>query len=423
MQCIVPARRLATIAVVLLLSAVTGRAQPPQTADAPAVRASLFDAVWLTVRDNFYDPGLHSVDWDAARAEFRPRADRAATLAERARLINEMLGRLNASHTQLLTPDEPRYYHLLDTFYDVVPPPLRRRFPHNRISYPGIGAFFDEIDDKTFIRAVWAGFPADQAGLRMGDELVSADGQPFQSVESFRGKVGRPVRLQVRSSPDADSMREVVVTPVEIEPKDAFLKAQAQSYRIETRGDLKIGYIHIWSYAGLEYQALLVEMATGWPFQDCDALLIDLREGLGGAQTGYLSLFDRNVPLIEGIGRDGSIATWRDTQWRKPVALLVNDHTFSGKECLAHGFQKAGLGKVIGTRTAGAVLAGRAFLMPEDCALYLAVMDIRVDGQRLEGVGVTPDVEVSFDIRYAAGHDPQYEAAITTLATEAGRQR
>jgi carboxyl-terminal processing protease len=44
--------------------------------------------------------------------------------------------------------------------------------------------------------------------------------------------------------------------------------------------------------------------------------------------------------------------------------------------------------------------------------VYVAVSDVRVDGMRLEGVGVRPDVEVGFDRRWAGGVDPQIERAV-----------
>jgi carboxyl-terminal processing protease len=115
------------------------------------------------------------------------------------------------------------------------------------------------------------------------------------------------------------------------------------------------------------------------------------------------------------ILRDG-IVRLTDRQWRKPVALLVNEGTTSGKEIFAYGFQKYRVGPVIGTRTAGAVLAGTGFPMPGGNLLYLAVADVLVDGARLEGTGVTPDVEVPFDFRYSRGDDPQLERALRVLA-------
>ena len=194
-------------------------------------------------------------------------------------------------------------------------------------------------------------------------------------------------------------------------------------FPVETRGDVKVGYIHVFSYAGPEYQQALVEAATVGPLQDCDALLIDLREGLGGARMDYPNLFNRAVPRIEAVSRDGTTRPWRGRIWRKPVALLVNERTFSGKECIAYGFRKLGIGKVVGAHTAGAVLAGPLFRVPEGCVLYLAVSDIRVNGQRLEGVGVTPDIEVSFDLRYCGGEDLQFERGLEVLAAEVREKR
>jgi len=70
----------------------------------------------------------------------------------------------------------------------------------------------------------------------------------------------------------------------------------------------------------------------------------------------------------------------------------------------------------VGTRSAGALLAGRAYLLSNGCLLLLAVADVSVDGERLEGRGVAPLVSVPFDIRYAQGNDPQLVRAIGLLA-------
>jgi carboxyl-terminal processing protease len=111
---------------------------------------------------------------------------------------------------------------------------------------------------------------------------------------------------------------------------------------------------------------------------------------------------------------------WRsmDSQWRRPVVLIINGGTRSGKEALTYGFRKHALGKVVGTRTAGAVTAGRPFLLKDGSLLFLAVADARVDGERLEGRGVAPDIEVAYSIEYAGGKDPQLEKAIDVLRAQ-----
>jgi carboxyl-terminal processing protease len=149
--------------------------------------------------------------------------------------------------------------------------------------------------------------------------------------------------------------------------------------------------------------------------KDADALIWDLRDGWGGAHPRYLNAFNPYGPTLTLTDRDGDANTV-GFRWRKPVAMLINSGTRSGKEVLAYGFKKNGFGAVIGERTAGALLAGTAFLLSDGGLLILAVNDAAVDGERVEGKGVDPTIEVPFDIRYAAGQDPQLDKAIAVLA-------
>jgi carboxyl-terminal processing protease len=95
--------------------------------------------------------------------------------------------------------------------------------------------------------------------------------------------------------------------------------------------------------------------------------------------------------------------------------MLVNNGSRSGKEILAYGFKKYKLGTLIGTKTAGAVVGGSPFLLEDGNLLYLAVIDVLVDGERLEGKGVIPDLEVPFTLEYAQGKDPQLEKSVEVL--------
>ena len=179
-------------------------------------------------------------------------------------------------------------------------------------------------------------------------------------------------------------------------------------------GGKRIGYIRIWSYAGRQYQdALEAELASG-KLKDADAVIWDLRDGWGGAQPDFLDIFNPRGPVMTVTDRNGGqdIVNFR---WRKPVALLVNAGTRSGKEVLTFGFKKYGFGEVIGERTAGALLAARAFLLSDDSLMIVAVDDVTVDGERLEGRGVDPTIRVPFDLPYAAGRDPQLDRALRAL--------
>ena len=101
----------------------------------------------------------------------------------------------------------------------------------------------------------------------------------------------------------------------------------------------------------------------------------------GVANLDYVNLFRPALVQIESRSRNQPPQSFSGV-WGKPVALLVNQRTTSGKELFAYAFQKLLLGKVVGETTAGAVLAGRCFLLQNGDVLYLAVADLKVDGRR-----------------------------------------
>jgi carboxyl-terminal processing protease len=375
------------------------------------------DQVWELVRDRFYDPSLHGLDWQAVRTRYRPQAIAARSREDSAVAINAMLSELGASHTHYYTPEEPAYYQLADIFVGALEHRgLDRVFPKGEIAYPGIGAFTEtDNQGRTFVTGAIEGAPAHQAGVLVGDEILSADDRPFRPVDSFRGKVGAPISLQIRRSPAAAPIA-ISVAPADLHPDEMFLRGLKASARVIVAGNnMRVGYVHVWSYASRRYQSALEDLIGEGPLKDADALIWDLRGGWGGAQPQYLDLFNPRAPTMQVKDRNGETGLV-DVKWRKPVAMLINQGTRSGKEVLAYGFKEYRLGELIGQRTEGAVLAATAFLIGDDGLLLLAVEDVLVDGKRLEGVGVEPTIEVAFDSRYAAGADPQLDRAVQVLA-------
>jgi carboxyl-terminal processing protease len=374
----------------------------------------VFEEVWQTVNKSFFDPKFNGVDWAALKTTYAPQIQKAKTQAEATDLINQMLGELKVSHTRYYTPDDPAYYQLLGIFDRDESVRKKRKpfFPKDKVEYTGIGIFTKELDKQTFISGVLDGSPAEKAGLKVGDRISSVDGKPFQPVQSFKGKENKSVVVEVQRTSDVGSLRQIKVQPKVLNATSLFVDAQRSSIEVIEQNGKKIGYIHIWSYAGDQYQRLLEETLLDGKLKDADALVLDLRDGWGGAQPGYLSLFTSRGPSITFSDRTGT-KTSRRFQWTKPVVMLVNDGSRSGKEILAYGFQQYKIGPVVGSKTAGAVVGGRAFLMKDGSLLYLAVADVWVDdNQRLEGVGVTPEVEVPFTLAYADGADPQKEKAV-----------
>jgi len=385
-------------------------------------QSSTFEQVWQTVNDDFYDPDFNGVNWTDIKATYKPLANQAQSQAELAQVINQMLDELNTSHTHFYTPEDPAYYQLLGIFFTLIPETRQRLedyLPDGKPQYSGIGIFTVQQDDATFVRAVLDGSPAEAAGVLVGDRLLSVDGQPFHPINSFFGKAEQPVTLLVQRSPDRQV--ELTVTPRLFDGTEMFLDAMKASVQAIERDGKQIGYVHLWSYAGKQFHdALKAELFYG-QLKGVDSFVLDLRDGWGGASASYLNLYAPYNLRITGATRDRPPVT-SNSAWSKPVVMLVNEGSRSGKEILAYGFRKYGIGPVVGTKTAGAVVGGNLRVMDDGSILYLAYADIQVDGDvRLEGVGVKPDVEVPFSLEYAQGADPQKERAIAVALEAANR--
>jgi len=221
---------------------------PVARAASTASPGAVFEEVWQTVRNRFYDPALHGLDWDAVGRRYRPLAAAAKDDAARAAVINAMLGELHASHTGYYTRADTAYYDLADIFSAGLRRQLTDFFPDGEVAYTGIGIFTRQIGGKTFVSGVLDGEPGAQAGLLVGDEILTADGGTFGPVASFDGKAGQRVTLAVRRSRDG-APREIIVVPHRIRPNQTFLDAMRASIRTIESGGRRIGYVHVWFYA------------------------------------------------------------------------------------------------------------------------------------------------------------------------------
>jgi carboxyl-terminal processing protease len=282
--------------------------------------------------------------------------------------------------------------------------------------YPTVGILTQTIGERMHIVSVLAGSIAEEAGLLKGDEILSVNGKPFAPISSLRPYIGKDMAFEIRRKKQEKPFT-TVMKPILINPKQELMEAQKSSVRIIERSGKRIGYIHIYSYAGYEFHQELLNAITWGKLKEADALIIDLRYGLGGAGPSYLNIFNPNIPVLKMYNRDGTQTVF-DSQWRKPAVYLVNAFSRSGKELLAFGAKKYHLATVIGERTPGHALGGRLFPLYNGDTLFLAVQSCRIDGVNLEGIGVSPDIEVPFDVRYCAGHDAQLEKALEYLAEQ-----
>jgi carboxyl-terminal processing protease len=415
-------------------------AAPVRSAQA-AEYGKLLDAVAETINRHFVDgEKLKAIDWPGQIEALRPRVLAAPTRMEARRLINELLAKLQTSHTNLFSPDDVSYYTVMDAVREGrgVPRLIAERFWGNTPHYASIGIFSSTLDGRQFIDGVLEGSPAEQAGLRYGDEIISIHGTPYHPITSFEGKIGRDTAVALRRSADGEPVL-VHVRPAAMVPSVAFASAAYASARVVDHEGKRIGYFRVWgSRDATAFKTALSRLIlTDLPGEHApmlrspdervtnrpiDGLIIDMRGKVGGSATVYreylAALGERFGPAVQfkffkpGQSQDQDTGT---QPFRGRTVLLIDHTTRSTAELFAYAFRRQGMGPLIGTTTAGAVSAASTFAMPGGDLLYAATISITADGNVLEGKGVAPDIVVERPLPYAQGADPVLERALAEI--------
>lgn len=443
-------RRIAIVTAILLATAssdLTSTAIAQRTEQAsstpPAVpvepeRRAIVEAVVAGIEQSFLDPEK------LARLEFRKLADAAwpdiasaPSMADAVTRINRLLARLETSHTQVFTPDDPEFTILSDVFS---PPASPDTWAAPPLMASG-GFFTARIDGRDHVTAVLEGSPAIAADILVGDEIVSIDGAPYHPVRSLRGRAGSSVDINIRRTKDGPvEIRRVRI--VTLQPSKAFDAAMQSSARVIERGGKRIGYIHVWHMIAPEAlnQALARIDGSRATYRTSeggiaahitsdgslvslplDALIVDNRVKIGGRS----SVVERFLETLLGPRGGFTQQTGRDPRRRPTHAarsfkgrsvMLIDGGTRSAAELFAQGYKNEDLGPLFGTRTAGAVSGAQIKHLPGGLILYVAVQRVTINGQSLEGVGVAPTREIARPIPYSAGADPVLDSAIAHLA-------
>jgi carboxyl-terminal processing protease len=234
----------------------------------------------------------------------------------------------------------------------------------------------------------------------------------YRPVDSFKSRAGTSVTIRVKRHADKDATdMEVPVTWMR--PNAVLSDAIRSSVRVIESDGVRIGTIRLWTYGSENMRGLLTELLSSEPLRSADGLVLDLRSRWGGYGSEAADLFlsrTRDMTITGADGKERVLVA----RWRKPMVAIIDQGTRSSMEIIAYSLQQAGI-PLIGTRTAGAVLTVRSFLLGDNSLMLVAVNDVKLDGKRFEGVGVSPDIAVPFDLRYADGADPQFDRALREL--------
>jgi carboxyl-terminal processing protease len=333
-----------------------------------------------------------------------PNADK--TLLERA-AVDGMAKSMDECHTYYLDPNRSRNFNQ----------------PQPPVSGIGVTINKPGTDEPIEILRVIPGTPAQRAGLKAGDKIVTVDGADVTHL------VTEEVANKVKG-PEGSAVTVGVLRGTE---NLSFTMTRARfsvPLSTDTMIDGNIGRIEVPQLVGpvADEVSNAVKRLNA---NGASALVLDLRGDPGGdlsAAVDIASIFVRQGTLVYQTGRDGN-RTALDVNRRfyidspKPLVVLVNKGSASGSEIIAAGIRANGAGTVMGTQTAGCVGTGQPRDMPDGGILLVTITKIQdaKTGADLNGPGrgVVPDQIVEQPA--GAPGDPQLEAAVAYLRTKVAR--
>jgi tricorn protease len=377
------------------------------------LRRQVVEESWRRLRDEFYDPDLHGVDWPAQRAKALRLAAGVDHAADFADVMNIMLGSLNASHMGYFPGG---------------------RGDRSPAGWLGLEFAAGHQGEGLRVAAVVPHGPADQVavGLQPGDLVLAINGQPVGRTADFHAPVmaagGDPVLLFYRRGREE---REVFVRPVtwrEIRQRIYEADVKANRARVEELSGGCVGYIHIQGMGRAEVE--LFERDLFAAAQGKDALVIDVRWN-GGGWTTDLLLTILTQPLHAYTLPRGGVIGYPDAErlplqrWNKPIAVICDESSYSNAEIFSHAIKTIGRGPVVGETTGGNVISTGGWTTLDGGWVRLPFRGWYTWGdpdnpernnRNQEHGGCVPDHLVPLGpVELLAGQDPQLQKAVQLM--------
>lgn len=400
-------RRFSVLAALVLAAFSFGQ---DLTADA---KKEVLEGMKKVLDERAFVPGQDLSKWQEHVAKHQESIDKAATIDIFSREVNRALREFGFSHIRLRSP------RLAET--------RGRTF----VIGPGFNA---RVENNTLVvSAVTEKSPAAEAGLKVGDVILEVDGKAPTTADVLRGDENSEVILKVKT---------------DAEPKEIKVKRQRIStVRPETLTWLEGGetaVLRVFTFSAGYGRENIEKLITEANEKKAKHLILDLRNNGGGAVNNLQHLLSLLLPPDTVVGsfinkatakrfadetkgdpKDIiAIAKWSDRKYKTQkrtvtpfsgkIAVLVNRASASASEICSAALRENAKSPIIGTRTAGAVLASTYAKLPQGFEMQYPISDfVTANGMRLEANPLQPDAEVTG--RAEEGKDPAVEKAIELL--------
>ena len=279
-------------------------------------------------------------------------------------------------------------------------------------AYVGIGVTITPEEDGSIrIVEVAAGGPAEEAGIQAEDKIIGVDGQSILGMDLndsqalIKGEENTTVAITILRGEE-----ELTITVT----RRTIQTVVAQGQLLEGN----IGLVTIANFnsnCASETIAAIEELRE----QGAQKLIFDVRDNPGGYAAEMVKILDYLLPegeLFTTVDYTGAEHTDMSDAacLEMPMAVLVNGNSYSAAEFFAAAMAEYEAAVVVGDKTSGKGYFQSTFRLPDGSAVGLSIGKYYTpNGESLEKVGITPDVEIALG---EDGEDAQLMAAMAALA-------
>lgn len=288
--------------------------------------------------------------------------------------------------------------------------------------YEGIGVWIDTSGDYLTIISPIPHTPAEEAGLKSGDQIIAVDREDVTGIDGelvirrILGPEGTTVNLTI--------LREGI-EPFDVEIMRARITVPSVEGEMLESG---IAYIQIYNF-GQNTSQELRDTLRGLQDSDPVGLILDLRYNGGGYLDTAIDVVSEFIPR----GRIVMYEEFSDGSTRElesggnglaleiPLVVLVNEGTASASEITAGAIQDYDRGTLVGTTTFGKGLVQNWIALENNQGAMRVTIArwLTPDKRQIHDQGLEPDIVVEIsDEEWQSGEDPQLEKAVEILLSQ-----
>ena len=347
----------------------------------------MFHETWRIERDFLYDPHTHGLSIPKIEIRYKPYLDSLASRSEFTYLSTEMLGEITIGHMFVggpRQPDKEPKTGLLGADY---------KTENGRYRIAKI------LGGQNWTPGLASPLTLPGVSVKEGEYLLAVNGRELKAGDNlyqfFDGTAGQQTVLHVGANADGKDARDVTVVPIGDEDGLRNLDwIEGNRRKVGELSGGKLAYVYMPNTGGPGYTNF---NRYFYSQLDKQALVLDERYNEGGLVADYVVDVLKRFPLSGAIERDGKPIHDPVGAIFGPKVMLINQNSGSGGDAMPWYFKKAGIGKLVGTRTWGGLggIGGYPVLLDGGHVTAPRYAIYGINGEwEVENHGIAPDVPV-----------------------------